>query len=374
LSNIPELSLPTARRYDIDWLRIAVVFMLIPYHSSRIFDIWEPFYVKNTQTSAALTVIRALLDPWGMPLLFLIAGAASWFSLRRRSGAQYLRERVLRLIIPLIFGLTVIVPPQAYIAWLGQGHEGSYWQFFQGYWVIDPEDLTGFSGKFALGHLWFILFLFVFSLAALPLFLFLKGPSGRRTVGRLAELCQRPGVIFLFVIPLWVSEALPSLGDLNPFAYILIFTAGFVLFSDSRFQASLDRSWRWALGLGTITLLLVMAVRFSGLKFAEYSWQSTLFDLVRHFCVWALVIGSLGFGHCYFNRSNPFLPYLGAIAYPFYILHQTVIVIIGFYILRWNIGVLPKFLIIASISFGIVLGLCDLTRRWNVTRSMLGMK
>jgi glucan biosynthesis protein C len=364
----------TPRRHDIDWLRIAAVFMLIPYHSSRLFDVLEAYYVKDAQTSVAMTGIRTFLDPWGMPLLFVIAGAASWLALRRRTGAQYTRERTLRLLIPLFFGLAVIVPPQAYIAWLGQGHAGPYCRFYRQYWIIHPEDLTGFTGMFTLGHLWFILFLFVFSLVALPLFLYLKGPSGRRAIGRLAGLCQRPGAIFLFAIPLWVTEALPGLDGVNPFAYILLFIAGFVLFADPRFQVALDRSWRWALGLGTITLAAVMAVRLSSIQFVAYSWQSTLFDLLRYFTTWAWVIGLLGFGHRYLNRTNRFLPYLNAAAYPFYILHQTVIVLIGFYVVRWGIGIFPKFVIVAIAATGITLGLCELVRRWNVTRSILGMK
>jgi peptidoglycan/LPS O-acetylase OafA/YrhL len=364
----------TARRYDLDWLRIAAVFMLIPYHSSRLFDVLEAYYVKNAKTSVAMTGIRTFLDPWGMPLLFVISGATSWLALRRRTGAQYTRERTLRLLIPLLFGLAVIVPPQAYIAWLGQGNKGSYWQFYRQYWVIHPEDLTGFTGMFTLGHLWFVLFLFVFSLVALPLFLYLKGSSGSHAIGSLAGLCQRPGAIFLFAIPLWVTEALPGLGGVNPFAYILLFIAGFVLLADPRFQVAMDRSWRWALGLGTITLAAVMAVKLSGIQFVEYSWQSTLFDLLRYFTTWAWVIGLLGFGHRHLNRTNRFLPYLNAAAYPFYILHQTVIVFIGFYVVHWSIDIFSKFVIIVVAATGITLGLCELVQRWNMTRSILGMK
>ena len=93
----PGLATATSRRHDLDWLRIAAVFALIPYHSSRIFDTWEAFYVKNAETSVGLTGIRAFLDPWGMPLLFVIAGASTWLALRHRTGVQYLGERVVRL-------------------------------------------------------------------------------------------------------------------------------------------------------------------------------------------------------------------------------------------------------------------------------------
>jgi glucan biosynthesis protein C len=376
---MPEIENPTPsspRRHDLDWLRIAAVAMLVPYHTSRIFDSWEPFYVKNLQISPALTVIRAFLDPWGMPLLFVIAGASTWLALRRRTGIQYLRERVLRLIIPLLFGLVVVVPPQAYLAWLGQGGQGSYPEFFGQYWGMQTGEFMGFTGGFTFGHLWFILFLFAFSLAALPVFLFLRSPSGSDVVRWVARLSERPAAIFFVVIPFWLTEPLPGplVGRFNPFAYIFLFVAGFVLIADTRFQVALDRTWRWALALGTITLLALAAIRFSGAEFAESSWQSTAGDFLQYFSTWAWVVGTLGLAHCHLNRSSRLLPYFNAASYPFYVLHQTVILLIGYYVTRLNIGVLPKFLIIAVAALAATLGLYEMARRWGVTRALLGIK
>jgi len=373
-SHTPEIT--TSRRYDLDWLRILAVFMLIPYHSSRIFDIWEYFYVKNPQTSIALTVIRAVLDPWGMPLLFVISGASAWLAMRRRSSLSYLKERVLRLIIPLVFGLIIVVPPQAYLAWLGQGNTGSFWEFYRGYWIIHNPDLGNWVGDFTLGHLWFILFLFLFSLIALPIFIFIKGRLGTLVIDWLSRICKRSGSIFLFFIPFWFSEMLPgpSVGGVNIFAYLMFLIAGFVLWSDERIQSAIDHSWRWAFYLGALTLGIISVVRFAGIQFVDFSWQSTLFDAVKYFTTWAWVIGLLGFGHRYLNRANRWLPGLSASAYPFYILHQTVIVLIGFYVVRWDIGIFPKYLIIFCSSLVITLGLCDLFRRWSVTRVIFGIK
>lgn len=372
----PRPDTAISRRNDIDWLRICAVFVLIPYHTSRIFDIWEAFYVKNAEESVALTGIRAFFDPWGMPLLFVLAGAATWFALRRRTGIEYLSERILRLIIPLFFGLAVIVPPQAYLGWLGQGNHGTYWGFLPQYWTMGTGEIMGWTGGFTLGHLWFILFLFLFSLLALPIFLFLKGQTGRRAIRWLAGLFQKPGFIFLFVVPLWLTEPLPGpiVGLLNPFSYILLFIVGFVLFADDRFQTGLDSSWQWALGLGTITLVAVAAFRFSGIQFAELSWQSSLRDFLRFFTTWAWVVGALGFAHRHLNRPSRLLGYLNSAAYPFYVLHQTVILAIGFMVIRWNISVFAKFLIIAAAATGSTLALYELARRWAVTRTLLGIK
>ncbi len=127
------------RRSDIDWLRVIAVVLLIPFHTARIFDIWEPFNAKSGETSAALTYgVIAFLGQWHMPLLFLLAGASTWFALGFRSGGQYARERFTRLLIPFLFGLLVVVPPQGYYALLTLGQPpASLADFLAAYFVID---------------------------------------------------------------------------------------------------------------------------------------------------------------------------------------------------------------------------------------------
>ena len=81
-----------ARRYDIDWLRVLAVLLLFPFHTARIFDTWGPWYVKNAALSDLLTFFNNLVYPWHMPLLFLLAGASTWFALGFRSAGQYTRN------------------------------------------------------------------------------------------------------------------------------------------------------------------------------------------------------------------------------------------------------------------------------------------
>ena len=104
------------RRWDIDWLRVLATLLLFFIHPARIFYLWGPFYIKNDQLSAVASWISEFVNHWQMPLFFVLAGAASWFALRRRSGGQYVVERLKRLMIPFVFGFLVIVPPQLYFA------------------------------------------------------------------------------------------------------------------------------------------------------------------------------------------------------------------------------------------------------------------
>jgi fucose 4-O-acetylase-like acetyltransferase len=97
------------RRNDLDWVRVLAVLLLVPFHAARIFDIFETFYVKNDTLSPWLShIVVFFLNKWHMPLLFLLAGASSWYALRFRSGARYLGERLKRLPVPFVFGTLVL--------------------------------------------------------------------------------------------------------------------------------------------------------------------------------------------------------------------------------------------------------------------------
>ena len=162
------------RRWDIDWLRvIAVVLLLVPYHTYRIFDTFETWYVKNDQLSTALNWFMIFGNAVAMQLLFLLAGAATWFALRRRSGVQYAKERLMRLLIPFVFGVLVLVPPQSYFGLRNHSdYAESFLQYYPRFFEFKLEDPGGYYlGGFTPGHLWFILYLFVLALVALPLFL-----------------------------------------------------------------------------------------------------------------------------------------------------------------------------------------------------------
>ncbi len=373
---MPQLTSRSSHRSDIDWLRVLAVLLLIPFHTARIFDIWEPFYVKNNELSAALSYgVIAFLGQWHMPLLFLLAGSSTWYALGFRSGGHYVQERFSRLLVPFLFGLLVIVPPQAYYARLTQGQPpASAAQFLAAYFVIDFSDLSGYFGKFTPGHLWFILFLFVFSLVGLPLFRFLKRDTGQRWIARLAAFAARPGMIFLFAIPLALAEILPDLGGKNPFWYFMFFVLGFVLVADKRFQQSINRHRAVALALGLLTMSLRFAIAASGVRFEPFSPAEAALHFLQHFNTWFWLIALLGFAHRWLNFSNNLLRYANEAAYPFHILHQTVFVVIGFYVVQWHLGVASKFGLICPAAFAVTLASYEALKRVNLARRLFGLK
>jgi glucan biosynthesis protein C len=365
------------RIYYIDWLRVLAVLLLVPFHTGRIFDIWEPFYAKSAEVSTSLTYIFVgAVNPWHMPLFFLLAGAATWFALGFRSRGQYVKERFKRLVIPLAFGLLVIIPPQSYLGALTYGNfDGSFLQYYPRFFQIGPGGgLEGYRGGFTPGHLWFILMLFLLSLVALPLLVYLRRKAGQRLVGRLAAFFTRPGAIFLLAVPLGPMLALPDIGGKNPSYYFTLFVYGYVLMADARFAEALDRHKTSALVLGLGMLVPLLVILASGVDIPE--WLDPILGICFHcFVTWFLLVAILGFGRKALNSTNEVLRYASRAAYPCYILHQTVIVVIGFYVVQWNASLLFKFLVInvaATVTTILVYEL--LVKRTNVTRILFGMK
>ena len=364
------------RRYDIDWLRILAVLTLFVFHTARIFDIYQPFYAKNEEVSAALThIIIDTIFPWFMPLFFLLAGASTWYALGFRSERAYALERFKRLLIPFVFGMVLLIPPQSYYGLLGHSsYAESFLKYYPGFFRIIPQDLDGYYlGGFTMGHLWFIFYLFVFSLLVLPLFLYLRRESGKKVINMLAAAMTRPGIIILLaLLPMimsWLINFRP-----NPLYHITFFIYGYVLASDERFWEAIDRHRAVALVLGVSYHLLVQVVTHV-LTLKVPDWLVAIHKILYGFIPWLFLIAILGYGKRYLNFSNGFLRYAAEASYPFYILHQTVIVVIGFYVVQWDIHLMYKYIGIVIASLAATAILYDLmVKRIDALRLLFGMK
>jgi glucan biosynthesis protein C len=377
-----------ARRWEIDWLRVLVVLLLVPYHAARIFD-HDPFYVKNGQLTNAFDywLVRAG-DAFAMRLLLLLAGAATWFALRRRSGRQYAKERFLRLLIPFIWGVFMLAPPNAYFARrIHSGYAESFFQFYPRFFEVGPEGIfLDFEGGFTVAHLWFILILFILALVALPLFLYLRRASGQRLINMLAGLCTRPGGILLLAIPPAIADGLFELSEdpLFPILLLLIFFVyGYVMVADARFDQALRRHRRFALLCGPVlyAILGAMGANTGMPDWLDFAYYHLIFP-------WFTVVALLGYGKQYLGftdgsrLSDRFLIYFGESGYAFYLLHLPILAFIGFYVVRWDAltelgtaaSLLLKYLIIAVGTFLLTTAVYELlVRRNNVVRFLFGM-
>ena len=216
---------------------------------------------------------------------------------------------------------------------------------------------------------------------ALPLFLYLKRESGERLISGTAKFFIWPGMILLLVIPIIIAEGLLDFYP-NPIYFLVFFIYGYILFADTRFEEGVDRSKRAALTLGLVAFALFIVWKDLGLG-SRFNIPEWFWGIAYRRCIvsWFLIVALLGYGKKYLNSpprlrsSLLFLGFFGQGSYPFYILHQTVIVAIAFFIVQWKTSVTIKYLIIAVTAYLGTIILYDLfVRRTNVTRFLFGMK
>ncbi|PLT28057.1 acyltransferase family protein [Peribacillus deserti] len=362
------------RRYDLDWLRIIGIGMLFPFHTSRIFDYWDPFYVKSENLSWSLSWFISLTNLWFMPLLFWLAGSASWFALRNRTNRMYVRERVDRLLIPLAVGVLFVVPPQGYFARsVHTGEElGSYLSFLQIFYT-DFSDLSGYFGTFTPAHLWFILYLFVFSVAALPFFTFVK--ANIYTMQQLNGILTKPLLFLLLFVLLVISQLLPAPGGQNPFYYLIFFLVGYVTSSDDRYQDMFNRiRFKTLISLAILVPLWIYAVQ-NHVETKNLTAAAAFLTVFRMLLVWLSLITIIGYGNKFLVKPHPLLTYLNEAAFPIYILHQSVLVAVGYYILKLDLRITSSFWLIMLSSFLLSWVVYDrLIKRITLTRWMFGVK
>lgn len=368
---------PTLRRYEMDWLRTIAIFILLLYHVGMIFVPWG-FHIKNAETTHFLEPIMIFLHKWRMPMLFFIAGAGTVFALKRRTIRQFVVERHNRLMIPVVLGMFVIVPPQIYYERYEQF--SSFWQFYPKVFEFVPYP----NGSFSWHHLWFIVYLFVYSVITIPALPVLKKGKGLWLMGKLEMLLQKKGGFLWMLIPLIVSQALLRpfypreahnlLGDWAFFVfYYFFFLAGlFVCHSSVLWHKLKDhRHVHLMVGIGSIALMLFMYATWEG----EVLYRRIIWEVNGLVMAWTSVLAVLGYGQAHLNFNKPILKPLNEAAYPFYILHQTAIIVIGFYVIQWELSIFWKFIVIASASFvASASTYWFLIRPFNWMRFIFGMK
>lgn len=376
-------SVSSNRRYDIDWLRVLLILTVFVFHSLRFFDL-DGWHVKNASTYLGVQVVIVFLSRWMMPLIFLISGAATYYALNKGAG-RFIKDRSLRLLVPLLVGLFTHVPLQVYLEQVGQqGYRGSFWQWYPS--MFDGLMLLGGTFNWIGNHLWYLEALFIFSIITLPLLLWLRHGSGQRVMAWLRERLSAPWTVYLLALPtLLLIYALnpdsaniltnEGFGGWNLPNYMVFFLAGFLIISSERLQANIRRL-RWVSLVAGIVVFVVgipLAIAFDEPPYGAPAYFLLMTLSALGGWTWILII--LGFGLGRLNVHNPALDYANEAVLPFYVMHQTVLLVVGFFVVNWAIPDLAKWAIIAAGSFGIIMGLYELlVRRINLLRVLFGMK
>jgi glucan biosynthesis protein C len=398
VGGIPRVA---ARRRELDLLRVLVVVGLVLFHTTVIFGAGE-FPVKAARESAVATAFLAFGATWGMPLLFVISGMGIWYSLRSRGPGAFVRQRLRRLLVPLVVGVLTLVPLQLYLGLQRSGEAGSFAGFYRRFLQVRPSLDFPFvvkaaaGGTFETGHLWFLVCLLGFSLVLLPGFVLLRRPAGLRLVGRLGGLAARPGVVLLLALPLAAVE-LPLGSEVghaawNRYSYALLLAYGYLAAADARIGEAIGRQWRPAMA-GAVLLFaaagpLFAAASSHGDPFTATDWRSLAFRLLKSVDGWLWVVALLGLGRSRAARRQSrgagrgdatgvgrVGAYANEAVLPFYVLHEPVIVVVACAVLPWRIGALAQILLISLVSLAVTLLVYDLgIRRTPLTRWLFGLK
>jgi glucan biosynthesis protein C len=372
---------PARRWYYLDWLRVLAILSVFLYHDAKIFDYDSTgSMISNTQRDWGMTLFARILELWGMPLFFVLAAVAIFFSLTSRDNQHFLAERFKRLFIPYLGGVFLLGPPFVYIERITHAQfTGSFWQFLPHYF----DGWYGFGGNFVWTglHLWFLFLLFLFSLMLLPLFRYLKQANIAPVV--LHKFPWLRGELFL-VVPIVCTAILEALANLqpdgvgsrffggwSPVSYLGFFLCGYLLALNQEALGSFQRNRTRTLLLGVCTTLLYLVLVY-GYHSSSYT---ILFSLLRALNAWLWLATILGFARRYLNVDNPLRARANQAVLPFYILHIPVLFAIAFFLITWNIPILAKFLLIALVSFVIILGLYQgVIVRVPFLRFLFGMK
>ena len=328
-----------------------------------------------------------------MPLLFVVSGIGTYFSLSKRSPWQFAQERFKRLMIPFIAtGLFLILPIHVYFDSIFHGTFGGNFQsfyfgpYFTEFFPFDVDiSLTYFANSNQGIYLWYVFWLFVFSLATAHFFKWLTKQENRSRISRLATITNRLGGIFLLAIPLIIINiiAVPPFfvfpsgygGGKLP-TYLAFFVTAYLLATDSRFVESVDKNKVLALlvGVGAQAFMLFLLVTFGGEVFATtVPAYYVIVSVVWALNGWSWVIAILGFGRRFLSFKHKLLGLANELVLPFYIMHQTIIVAIAFFVVSLNLIAIEKYVIIILASFSIVSVLLLPVRQFNVLRFLFGM-
>ena len=356
------------RRHELDWLRVFAFLLLILFHSGMPF-ITHDWHINNAETSVGMSHLWDFFHNWRMPLLFVVSGAGIWYALGNRTGSSFVKERMKRLLIPLVFGVFVIVAPQVYFERMFEG------QVFNSYIDFYPHFFDGniFSGgNFTPNHLWFIYALFFYCIAGLPLFLFLKSTYGKVALNKLANVLTLPMGIYLMLLPLYLSLTyLKPYGMEYVFEYyhLVLVVIGFVLVSKDKIMESIQSH--------RLPSIIIAAIFISYYKYVQINNINLSLDTIYFISslgYGSLIFAFLGYARRYLNFSNAFLKYTNEAVYPFYILHQTITVILAFYIVPLDLNMWLKFLLTALGTAVFTLAIYHfLIKPFNFIRPLFGL-
>lgn len=377
------------RRHDIDALRALAFALLILYHWGMFYvagDDWG-WHVKSTHTAEWLQWPMLAVNRWRMDLVFLVSGLSVGFLLRGTGVARFLASRTTRLLVPLVFGMLVVVPIQPYAEGVSNGLvPPGFASFLARYYTgaAWPEGaFAGWEHGYTWNHLWYLAYLWTYTLVLALLLPLLRSRAGRRAQAAFLGL-RGPWLVVLPALPLALATLLlqarfPDTGDLvhdwyRHAVYFTVFLYGYWLGTDAGLWAELVRLRRRTLALAA-GLFAFYAALVALVPDEIPGWLQGSVWLLRNLYIWAMLCTILGHARTWLDRPWPWLAWANESVYPWYVLHQSLIVGLGFLLLPLDLGpvVEPTLVLVGTVA-GCWLLNDGVIRRIRWLRPLFGLK
>lgn len=377
-----------ARLVELDWLRVLVFGLLILYHTGMLYAEGWGWHYKSTYSSKMLTNVMLWSNQWRMSLLFLISGAAISFLLASQPWGKFIRKRVPLLLLPLLFGMLVIVVPQVYVEAHSKGliNSPNYWHF----WYIYLDQTSAeFAPHKTLGkmhltwnHLWFLPYILAYTLIIWAVYPLINSAHGKRVSSWLSKRISMHMVILIpialfYVIGWWLYENNPTTHNFvqdwyNHTRSFLCFVLGFTLVRMPQVWSQFA-GLRWHLLPAALLTYSYALFAFNGGSLGDNLIAQEINGLIWSANGWLWILTIIAWTQHWFTFSNPLLKYLNSGVYCFYILHQTLIIAIAYFVAPYKLGaIIEPVLIISAVTISCVI-LFEVIKRLPVISILFGI-
>lgn len=373
----------TDRQYYIDWIRVIAFLILIVFHCAMPFVGFYHWEVRNSTSSIWIDRLIIWIHQWRLPLLFFISGTGIYFSLRKRSVGKFALDRIIRLFIPLLFAMFFTIPLQVYFEKLQKGLiSGSYINFYPTVWEIIPYP----DGTLSWSHMWYVVYLFVFCLLLLPLFALLKIKVLEGIKEKISLFLSGPLVLPFLSIPLILlffafyidfPEQASLLDDWMLFLFSLtMLLYGYFMGSTKRFWHTCENYRHLFLSISGVCIIALYYGYWWDINVPkQQNSRLYIYGFLNGLNIWMIVLAICGYAKKHLNTNTEFLKKANMAVYPFYIIHQTVIVAVGYYLVQLKLPIMVKLVLLIIISFVLIIALYQfIIKRFVLTRFLFGMK
>lgn len=343
------------RRYDIDWLRVIAIGLLIIYHIGIGFQPWGVFigFIQNGKSLNSLWILMSMLNVWRIPLLFFVSGMGVCFAMRKRNWKQLLLERTRRIFLPYLFGIIVIVPLHIFI-----------WQkYYHQELIYTPKSV----------HLWFLANIFIYVILLSPVFFYLKRNENGKFRKWLRKIYGNPLGLLVIIIPFVLEAILVKPETFQTYSMtlhgfllgLLAFFFGFTCVYGGNVFWQTILKWRW--------LILFIAVVLFLVRIMEFDLNAPNYLMAVESNLW--IFAAFGFGYKYLNRPGKTLRYLSQAAYPIYVIHMIFLYLGSYLIFPLGIPTLFKFILVVTFTvIGCFIFYDLVIRRVGFIRPLFGLK